>query len=262
MLKSGLVSISFRQLPPEQIITLAAKAGLSGIEWGGDVHVPPGDIARAKCIGEQTRANGLAVSAYGSYYRLGQRGRDAARAFAPVLAAAGALGAPVIRLWAGTKGSEEADEAYRAGITAEAKTLAAMAAAENMTLAFECHPDTLTDRCASTLRLMREIADEHLQMYWQPNDSLPFEENLRTLERLLEHLVNIHVFQWPRPGVREPLSAGEKEWLQYLSLAAASGKDHWCSLEFMPDDDPASLPAEAQTLLDLLNTVQNRNKYK
>ena len=74
MLKSGLVSVSFRSLPPEEIVRLAAGCGLGAIEWGGDVHVPPGDIANAARVGEMTRAAGLAVSSYGSYYRLGAYG--------------------------------------------------------------------------------------------------------------------------------------------------------------------------------------------
>ena len=254
MLKSGLVSVSFRSLPPERIIRLTAEAGLSGIEWGGDVHVPPEDLLKAKNIGEQTRANGLAVSAYGSYYRLGQYGEGFRPEFRKVLAAAKALGAPVVRLWAGTKGSAQTDEATRAALVKEAGVLAQMARETGILPAFECHPDTLTDRCASSLRLMREIACENVRLYWQPNQNLPFAENLETLKALLPYLAHIHVFYWPRPGIREPLAKGENEWLEYLSAAAASDKEHFCSLEFMPDDAPASLKNEAATLNRLLKS--------
>lgn len=37
----GLTSISFRGKTCTEVIGLAKKAGLDGIEWGGDVHVPP-----------------------------------------------------------------------------------------------------------------------------------------------------------------------------------------------------------------------------
>ena len=46
IIKSGLVSITFRELNPLEIIRLVSKAGLDGIEWGGDVHVPHGDIKK------------------------------------------------------------------------------------------------------------------------------------------------------------------------------------------------------------------------
>ena len=95
-MKTGLTSVTFRQKSPEEIIALAKEAGLTGIEWGGDIHVPAGDTKTASEIGRKTREAGLAVLSYGSYYR-GDEGED----FAPVLASAKALGAPVIRIWAG-----------------------------------------------------------------------------------------------------------------------------------------------------------------
>lgn len=255
MLNSGLVSVSFRFLKPEEIIRLTVEAGLSGIEWGGDVHVPPEDLTNAKKIGELTRASGLAVSAYGSYYRLGQNGEMYQAEFKKVLSTAKALGAPVIRLWAGTGGSEKTDEFTRKALVKEARILARMAREQNILAAFECHPDTLTDCCASSLRLMREIDDEYMKMYWQPNQNLPFADNLHTLGSLLPYLVNIHVFHWPRPGVREPLVSGENEWRQYLSVVASLKEEHFCSLEFMPDDDPKSLKHEANTLNRWLQNI-------
>ena len=37
-MKSGLVSVSFRQKTPLEICALCRKANLSAVEWGGDVH--------------------------------------------------------------------------------------------------------------------------------------------------------------------------------------------------------------------------------
>ena len=79
----GLVSVSFRGESPETILHEARAAGLRAIEWGGDVHVPPGDLENARRIGAATREAGLSVAAYGSYYRLGTA-EDPAAAFSPV----------------------------------------------------------------------------------------------------------------------------------------------------------------------------------
>ncbi len=65
-LRSGLVSVTFRQLTPSAIITLVTRAGLDGIEWGGDVHVPHGDLVRARQVRQQTIQAGLQSAAYGS----------------------------------------------------------------------------------------------------------------------------------------------------------------------------------------------------
>ena len=71
MFTTGLVSISFRKETPQTLIRASREAGLEKIEWGGDVHVPVGDLARAKQVGEETRAAGLDPCAYGSYFRIG-----------------------------------------------------------------------------------------------------------------------------------------------------------------------------------------------
>ena len=89
----GLVSVTYRRLPAEAVARLAKDAGLACIEWGSDVHVPETDPAGARRVGEFTRAAGLSVASYGTYYRLGQ-GQD----FSAYLTAAEALGAPSLRL--------------------------------------------------------------------------------------------------------------------------------------------------------------------
>ena len=48
--RTGLVSVTFRQLPADEVVAVAAKAGLAAIEWGGDVHVPLGNLVTAKLV--------------------------------------------------------------------------------------------------------------------------------------------------------------------------------------------------------------------
>lgn len=248
----GLVSVTFRRLPREEVLRLAAENGLRCIEWGGDVHVPPGDPVLARAVGRETRAAGLEVASYGSYYRLGTHGDAFEPAFRLVLKTALALGAPAVRIWAGTRGSAQTDEASRRVLAAEAKRLAQTAAAVGVTLVLESHNDTLTDRMASALRFLEEADAENLMLCWQPNERIGFAENLAAARAALPHAPNLHVFYWPAPGRREPLAAGAADWRQYLAAAPADGKTRRCMLEFMPDDAPASLPGEADALRKLL----------
>ncbi|HWD79704.1 MAG TPA: xylose isomerase, partial [Kribbella sp.] len=64
--RTGLVSVTFRQLAVEQVMEVAAGAGLSAIEWGGDIHVPLGNLVNAKRVRNLTEVHGLQVAAYGS----------------------------------------------------------------------------------------------------------------------------------------------------------------------------------------------------
>ena len=69
MLNPGLVTVTFRRFTREEICQTARKAGLSRLEWGGDIHVPPEDPSAARDAVSLTRAYGLAADTYGSYYR-------------------------------------------------------------------------------------------------------------------------------------------------------------------------------------------------
>ena len=252
MLKTGLCSITFRKLGTDAIIELAADAGLDGIEWGGDVHVAPGDSANATNVGRATRDAGLAVCSYGSYFRCD----DEAGAFGPVLEAAKALGAPVIRVWAGRKGSADADPEYRAEVIAALRQAVNAASADGITVALEYHNKTLTDTRESAHQLLREVDHPELKLYWQPRNGAPFRDDLEELDAALPHLSHVHVFHWqqtPEGRIdRRPLAEGDSEWRAFLERIREAGGDRYCILEFVRDDDPAQLREDAKTLLSWL----------
>ena len=56
---TGLVSISFRKLSPEEVISAAAAAGLKAIEWGSDVHAPRDQAERLQEIVQLQQKYGL-----------------------------------------------------------------------------------------------------------------------------------------------------------------------------------------------------------
>lgn len=247
----GLVSVSFRGESPETILHEACAAGLRAIEWGGDVHVPPGDLENARRIGAATREAGLSVAAYGSYYRLGTA-EDPAAAFSPVLDTALALGAPVIRLWAGTAGSADTPEEVRADLAAEARRLAGMAEKAGVVLTLECHNGTLTDRWESAAAFLAQVGHPCLRMYWQPNQLLDGAYNRRAARELAPCTVHVHVFHWDAAG-RYPLAQGREEWRDYLDILTGAwkgnGQEHALLLEFMHDDKLSSLRETAAELL-------------
>ena len=188
---TGLTSVTFRQLTVDEIIDLTAQAGLDGIEWGGDVHVPPASPELAAQVAEKCRQKGLKVLSYGSYYR----GSDPAE-FAGVLETAKALGAPVIRIWTGTTAPHEtSDEAFET-LAANIRAAAAMAAKEGIQLAFEFHRRTMTQTKEGALRLLEAVPDANVFTYWQPNPDVTFEEQLAEIDAICPRLSHLHVFFW------------------------------------------------------------------
>jgi sugar phosphate isomerase/epimerase len=254
MIYSGLVSVTFRQLSPEQIIDLVKQAGLDGIEWGGDIHVPHGDLKQAAELRRLTEQAGLATSAYGSYYRVGHSEAEGL-SFQEVLATAIELGAPTIRVWAGRQGSAEASAAYRAQVAADSRRIAELSAAHQLTVAYEYHANTLTDHHESAVRLLQEADHPNLSTFWQPPNQADQAERLAGLNAILPKLTHIHIFNWDSQRNRFPLAGAEAAWTAFLETIRQTGRDHYASLEFVQNDDPENFRRDAQTLKQWLQQV-------
>lgn len=253
-MRAGLVSITFRSLPALEVLDLAARTGLAGIEWGGDVHVPHGDLETARKIGEATRERGLAVEAYGSYYRLAESEGEGL-SFDAVAETACALGAPVIRVWPGRRGSAEADEAYREAIVRDALRCGETARRAGLAIAYECHANSLTDSASSLRDLLRASEHPGVLTLWQPPNGRPLEECMESLAAALPRLAHIHVFHWwPAADTRRPLAEGADRWRAYIGAIVRAGRSPAFLLEFVPGDDPAILAREAETLKSWLAT--------
>lgn len=250
MMYTGLVSITFRKLSPGQIITLAVQAGLEGIEWGGDIHVPHGDLARAREVGRLTRDAGLRVAAYGSYYHVGCETPEGP-SFERVLATAAELQAPSIRVWAGDRGSLEADGAWWKHVVEESHRISALAKEAGITLSFEYHGNTLTDTGKSARRLMRAISRDNVSSYWQPPVGLEIAQQIEGLVQITPWLGNIHVFWWKMHD-RLPLSDGIDAWRQYMDVIRQVEGERFCMLEFVRGDDPGQILADAAALRQIL----------
>ena len=253
MLTPGLVSITFRKLSPEEIIALCGRAGVKCIEWGGDVHVPPGDAARAREVGQLTREAGLEVAAYGSYYRMGA---NEPGAFEAVLVSAAALGAPTIRVWAGRKGALETEVDERCEVIADALRVADLAAQRGITVSLEYHANTLTDDRESARALLGELAHPNIEFLWQPTNGAPVDECASRLIEMLPRLRNVHVFHWwPTAAERQPLADGETAWRTYIDIVRDSGRDADFLLEFVRGDEPEQFVADAAELRRWLEAV-------
>ncbi|MEO8204662.1 MAG: TIM barrel protein [Chthoniobacterales bacterium] len=243
----GLVSVTFRKYIVDEIIALVLDAELESIEWGGDIHVPHGDVETARLVAKKTTDHGLHVASYGSYYRLGES-EKAGLSYEKVLESAVALGAPVIRVWAGSKGSADTVAATRKAIEEDALCITELTAKAGLEVAFEFHSNTLTDTCESTLSLLKAINNPALKTFWQVLPALSVEENSDCLRQLFPWLSNIHVFQWTESFQKMPLREGSAEWPEYLKILHGQGDKRPLLLEFVHNDTREALLEDAATL--------------
>ncbi len=250
-LVTGLVSITFRKQSVEQVIDLAKAAGLQAIEWGGDAHVPHGDLPKAANARRWCADAGLQIYAYGSYYRCGVK---TGPTFDAVLDSVLALGAPSVRVWAGAVGSAAADETTRTAVRDDLIRICDRARPYNVHVDLEFHDGTLTDTAESAIAFIRGVDRPNLRSYWQPRHGFSIEQNLADLAMLGDRRANVHVFHWwPDPHVRWPLEDGMERWQAYLRAVAS--RPTVCALEFVRADDPAQLLADARTLRCIINSI-------
>ena len=241
MLIPGLVTITFRPFSREEVAETAAKAGLRRLEWGGDIHVPPGDDGAAEDAVRLTALHGLEIDTYGSYFRC-LPGEDAGT----VVGTAEKLGARNLRVWAGQKGSAEISEEERGAVVSGIRAVCRMVP-RGMTVSTEFHQATLTDRFESAVRMAEEVGEENFRLYWQPNQFMDDAYNLAAVKACLPYLSNVHVFTWSGHD-RFPLADGERMWRQYIEIVASDGSDHGLFLEFTCDGSAEQLYRDAETL--------------
>lgn len=264
MLKTGLTSISFRKLDIDTIIEAVKKVQLDAIEWGGDIHVPHGDLKAAESVRSKMDIAGLEVSSYGSYYYAGFSEQNGL-IFKDVLASAKALGAPTIRIWAGKKNYEDCTKEEIENVVKDTWTAADMAYEEGIKIAFEFHSSTLTNTNKSTKLFAEEVKHKNVLFYWQPIIRESVEYCSEGLSYLINEdiLSNIHVFNWTYEEdkiVRRLLKDGVDRWENYIDILNAKKEDRYLLIEFVKDDSLESFYKDGETLKNLTRCGYNRKR--
>ena len=247
--KLGLVSVSFRQHTPKEILEAMKQAGLSCIEWGSDVHAPCHDRARLSELAELQRQTGITCSSYGTYFRLGETPMEELDFY---VLAAKTLGTRILRLWCGTKSGADMSQEEKDALFAQCRRAAQIASECDVILCMECHKKTFTERAEDACELMRAVDSPHFRMYWQPFQWLEPRENLQIARNVKPFAEHIHVFNW-KGKERFPLADAVDVWRVYLKEFSTP---RTLLLEFMPDDRIESLSTEVEALKRIIGETK------
>lgn len=245
-MKTGFTTITFRKKTIDENIEIAKKANVYGIEWGGDVHVLPGDVQTAASVALKMKKNNLTTLSYGSYYKTEYETADG---FIPVIESARILGAPIIRVWAGSMGPAKADEEQFNKVVRNAQAIADEAAKFGITVAFEYHRNTLTENVESAMKLLKAIDRPNFKTYWQPNPDITIEDNCRELDIIKDYVVTIHAFYWTPK--RALMREGMEVWKKYLNVVKGR-EDINIVLEFCLDDADESFLSDLDAIRELV----------
>ena len=244
----GLVSVSFRQHTPEEILQAMQQTGLSYIEWGSDVHAPCDDLPRLKSLVKLQGLYGIACCSYGTYFRLGQTPIEQLQSY---IDAAKLLGTSILRLWCGNKSGNDMTPAEQTRLLAECRKAADIAEENQVTVCLECHRNTFTENPEDAVWLMESVNSPCFRMYWQPFQWQNVQQNIENAKKIAPYAAHIHVFNW-RDTEKLPLAGAIPDWQAYLQHFT---KSHTLLLEFMPKDTLSELPVEAESLRQIAGGI-------
>src|SRR5699024_5278041 len=202
-------------------------------------------------VADLTMEAGLQVTSYGSYYKVGHK--DRAYSFADILKTSEALKAPYIRVWAGNRGSHEADAAYRKQVADDLSRIADMAQERHISIHLEYHGGTLTDTPESAAQLLRDTANQNAFTYWQPAVSAAVEDRLESIRTIQPWLSHVHVFHWQGRD-RRPFKEGLNEWKRYLDALPFPDETRYLLMEFVKDDSLEQFFEDAKAFTHLVHT--------
>lgn len=237
----GLVSVSFRENSPEEILDAMKRTKLTCIEWGSDIHAPCKDTEKLYELVRLQDKYDIFCCSYGTYFRLGTDDLSELEHYAR---AAKILGTAIVRIWCGNRNAAEYSESEKSVFFETAKKAAEIAEKLGVTLCMECHNNTYTETLDGALELMKEVNSPHFRMYWQPNQFKSIETNVEYAKTVSSYVENIHVFNW-KENRKFPLIDAAEEWKKYLSFFDVPKN---LLLEFMPDGRIESLEKEAEAL--------------
>jgi sugar phosphate isomerase/epimerase len=258
----GLCSVTFRSLSADDVIRVACRAGVDGIEWGADVHAQPGGGPAISALATRTVDSGLEVVSYGSYLGMAPPDGTDDAAVDAVLETASALGSPMVRIWTEFGVTPSSSDAERRRVTERTAALVDRIAEHGLLTALEFHPATLTETAASATELLTALDRPELRTHWQPDPARSPAAALDELTLVTPHLAYLHVFAWGAAGIedRHALADGEPLWAPALALADRDGAALPCRryalCEYVRDDDPEQFTADMRTLRRWLDALE------
>ena len=244
----GVCSIAFKERSPSQALRAIAAAGADSVElWGQPPHLPyPVDEAWCAELRRQAEELGLTFCALGSYYRPGSHPTYDGHAVTKEnqLAAAQALGAPIVRIWPGEASHAATAPEARERLYAEIRDFADAAQDAGMLVVLERHVGSLTEGWEAPLTVLEEVDHPAVSLNYQVVYPAPQEEltslAVADYRRLLPHSRHAHLQNYVVAASAGPprtlIAGGVVDYSGLGQAARACGYDGSFMIEFPADE--------------------------
>ena len=185
--KLGLCSVTFRKKTAEDVVALSKKAGISFIEWGGDIHVKTLDDAKkVKALCDETD---IKISSYGSYFNSAifdeSKWHDTCKI-------AKEMDAHSIRIWLGKKNSQVTSDKEYNLLLENTKKMCDIATEYGLMVCPECHDNTFNNNTNAILRFIKELQRDNFKTYFQSR-YFRMEYDLDRIDRTYPYIKDVHI---------------------------------------------------------------------
>ena len=185
--KLGLCSVTFRKKTAEDVVALSKKAGISFIEWGGDVHVKTLDDAKkVKALCDKTD---IKISSYGSYFNSAVYDEGKWRDTCEITKE---MGAESIRIWLGKKNSQVTSDKEYHLLLENTKKMCDIAAEYGLMVCPECHDNTFNNNTDAILSFIGDLQKDNFKTYFQSR-YFRMEYDLDRIDRTYPYIKDVHV---------------------------------------------------------------------
>ncbi len=239
--KPGIATIALRKYDLFRALDLAAEAGFAGVEiWGRAPHTPEQfDEEYWHKVKQKLQENELGISMYGSY--VNPCSPDYSQKSADALKIAEIIGAKIIRIWAGNKEPQDADEELWKYVANSLRDYALQAEDKGLTLAMEMHGGTLCLTPEGCLRVIEEANAPNLKLNFQL-DAAKYPDVEKIVDMVGSYVVNVHAQNY-KPSQAEPnkweltwIDDGVIDYDKVLFLLKNKGFDGYVEAEFLKDE--------------------------
>ena len=208
-MRVGFTTTSLRQIIDiDKIVEIARDAGVTCIEWGGDIHIT--DVETARIAKSLCNDAGINEIIYGSYYRAGDNDNAEWRRICEI---AYELGASSVRVWLGKKDSEVTDNRTYLSILDDVKYMCGVASEYNLTVCPECHGNTFNNNTDAFLKIREDCGCSNFKTYFQ---SLYKRKayDIDRIERTLPFIESVHISYFEQ--VREQFPKRDGKYINDL----------------------------------------------
>jgi hypothetical protein len=199
---------------------LALDAGLEGVEWAAEAHLPPGDRAAAEALMMDTLLSRLSIISYAALYRI-TAGTEHGLGFDAILETASALQSPILRLFVGSAPLAHTDPASRGLLVEEIRRLGDRAAERGITICLSFGRGTFLETYEGARDLLSLLDHPFVRLAWEPLPGTKTEEATAAAQGFVGTTSLLLARKADRLGRSGPLAEDSEAWSQRLDAFRA-----------------------------------------